>query len=32
VRRYEAAPMLSREDRLLVSKAAIHSGAKTSPM
>ena len=32
VRRYEAAPMLSREDRLLVSKAAIHSGAETSPM
>jgi predicted transglutaminase-like cysteine proteinase len=32
VRRYEAAPMLSREDRLLVSKAAIHSGVKTSPM
>ena len=32
VRRYEAAPMLSREDRLLVSKAAIHSGARTSPM
>jgi len=32
VRRYEAAPMLSREDRLLVSKAAIHFGAETSAM
>jgi hypothetical protein len=32
VRRYETAPMLAREGRVLVSKAAIHVGAETSPM
>ncbi len=32
VRRYEAAPMPSREDRLLVSKATVHSGVETAPM
>ena len=32
VRRYEAAPMVSREEHLVVSKAAIHSGAETSAM